>query len=370
MRIAVLWTDLPGYLLSSLKALSEQHQVELLVVRGARVDVHPLPASSKAWIKHYLALPDTNLLERHRILERELRKFSPDVLLVSGWTFLEYLAVVVNLKRQNVKSIMCIDNQWLSTLKQHTLLPVARQILPRIFDFAWGAGVRQADFLGRLGFSNRRILRGVYAADTNLFEQAAAIRKDNMASGASWPHQFLFVASFQPWKGVNQLLKAYTLYRDLTPDPWPLMCVGGGPLEEVMAGYKGVSAVKFLPPADLAQIYAQSGVFILPSLYEPYGVVIHEAAAAGLPILCSIVSGAGIDMIRDGYNGYLFDPHDANHLAQLMYHMSSGQVNLSLMGQRSQQLSYQLSSARWADYLMETLTLKAGLSAVSDAKPC
>ncbi len=71
------------------------------------------------------------------------------------------------------------------------------------------------------------------------------------------------------------------------------------------------------------QLARQSGAFILPSRYEPWGVVVHEFATAGLPLLLSEHVGARPQFLIDGLNGYTFYQDSAKDLAQKMHQLSS-----------------------------------------------
>ena len=70
-----------------------------------------------------------------------------------------------------------------------------------------------------------------------------------------------------------------------------------------------------LPEAELAAEYAAADVFALLSLHEPWGVVVNEAAASGLPLILSDRVGAARDLLRDGENGFLVPSGDATAAA-------------------------------------------------------
>ena len=57
-------------------------------------------------------------------------------------------------------------------------------------------------------------------------------------------------------------------------------------------------------------MYAEADVFAFPTLDDPFGIVVLEAAAAGLPVVASPFGGATLDLIEDGRNGFVIDPND------------------------------------------------------------
>jgi len=356
MRIGVLWWELPSYLSACLRVLAERHNVEILAVRRKVNSKHQWSDSLFSWMDRLETLPDDAVVKRWHYLKQVMLDFQPTVLLSSGWTIPEYWFAARWAKQRGITTICCLDTRWRGSVKQLLTIRLSR-LLVRSFDYLWVPGPLQAAYGRRLGFDDSRILYNFYCADTITFGEAAE-RRVHILEQNPYPRRFLFVGMFAPWKGIQELMEGFRLYRQLASDPWELWCVGGGPEEALLKEQPGVLVYPFLQPKELAEIYAQAGIFVLPSLREPHGVVVHEAATVGLPILCSHRAGAALDFVRDGYNGFLFDPSDTRYLAHLMVYMSSGKVDLRLMGERSRLLAGQLICERWADYLIEMLSLK------------
>jgi glycosyltransferase involved in cell wall biosynthesis len=74
----------------------------------------------------------------------------------------------------------------------------------------------------------------------------------------------------------------------------------------------------FHAPEDLPQFFARADVFVLPSRYDGWGVVVNQALGAGLPVICSDMVGAGHDLVEDEINGLRFPAGDASALAARM----------------------------------------------------
>jgi UDP-glucose:(heptosyl)LPS alpha-1,3-glucosyltransferase len=128
----------------------------------------------------------------------------------------------------------------------------------------------------------------------------------------------LFVGGEWQGKGLRQLLQAL----QLAPD-WVLVVVGRGDRRgyERLARALGVAeSVRWLGVTrDVALAYALADAFVLPSAYESFSLVTFEAAASGLPIVSTAVSGAR-ELIREGESGLFTsgDPGDiARRLGQL-----------------------------------------------------
>ena len=65
-----------------------------------------------------------------------------------------------------------------------------------------------------------------------------------------------------------------------------------------------------MQPEDLVRVIKNVGFFVLPSNFEPWGVVVHEFCAAGLPMLLSETVGSSSSFLINGHNGFLFKPNN------------------------------------------------------------
>jgi|GEM_PF-414150 len=127
----------------------------------------------------------------------------------------------------------------------------------------------------------------------------------------------LFVGHELRWKGVPLAIDA------LAHAPTVMLLVVGGDSETIplmlrRAERAGVAdRVHFAGvKTDLAGVFAAADMFVFPTLYEPYGMVISEALASGLPVIATR-QGCAVDLVEDGVNGYLVDPDPADIAARL-----------------------------------------------------
>jgi glycosyltransferase involved in cell wall biosynthesis len=142
------------------------------------------------------------------------------------------------------------------------------------------------------------------------------------AAAGSPEHYFFACTRFIARKGVDTLLSAYALYRAQTVGaPWGLVVAGSGEeagrLKEIEQGLRleGVVWPGFVQYGRLPLYYGLAGAFVHAAKSEPWGLVVNEAIASGLPVLVSRTTGAASEIVCHGVNGYLFDPHDAQDLA-------------------------------------------------------
>lgn len=349
-RVAVLFSRLSGYMSACFQALKKKHNLELLIIR--------IPPASNAPFNQNLFTHFDKIYDRTQLKTTEIKEivqnFNPDAIYVSGWFDRGYLQVARFMRKKGTFVVAGLDRQWNGTLRQNIARLISPFYLHSAYDAMWVAGERQRQYANRLGYRGSDCWSGVYACDWKQFSHIYIQHESKIARNKS----FLFVGRFIPEKGIDVLLKAYRRYRDIAEYPWELVCAGKGKLEPLIDREPGVINRGFVQPADLPYLMGNSGVFILPSRHEPWGIVLQEAAATGLPLLCSDACGASVHLLQDGYNGYIFETENVNQLADYMLHLSHiPPEQRKEMGQRSFDLSRQFTPERWADTFMMKMSL-------------
>jgi len=128
-------------------------------------------------------------------------------------------------------------------------------------------------------------------------------------------------------------------------------------LESQWEELSGVEVKGFLQQEDLAEETAGAGAFVLPSRREPWGVVVHEFAAAGLPLILSSACGAATEFLIPGYNGFVFENEDATGLAQSLNRLFAlTEPERRMMRRRSMRLAGRISPETAAANLLSVLT--------------
>jgi len=156
-------------------------------------------------------------------------------------------------------------------------------------------------------------------------------------------------------KCVDILAKSYRAYRRQSPNAWPLICCGSGPLRSQLENQEGIQVMGFIQPDEMPKVLGSVGCLILPSSFEPWSLVVHEAASAGRLILASENVGAVAHLLQPGYNGFIFNDKDVEGLAALMSRVSAmSNAQLDQMSCASYQLSKQFSPGQWANILLQS----------------
>jgi glycosyltransferase involved in cell wall biosynthesis len=344
MRVAILWTLLSGYINSCLKELASRPGVEIFVAHRATSHLAPFDSAQFRWIDHQLLWRSREDLAA---LDESLQCFSPDVVVGAGWFIPQYRRVMKTLAGKAVR-IMTMDTCWRGTLKQRLGAASSALYIRPLADAVWVPGERQAVFARKLGFRPANILRGLYSCDHPAFDRVYRERTEK-----SMDHNFLFVGRFVEAKGVETLVQAYQLYRSRSPVPWGLVCCGTGPMQALLENKEGIRLEGFVQPQSLPPKLGSAACLIIPSIFEPWALVVHEAVSAGLLVLASDEVGASVHLVQDGYNGYICAASDAENLAALMLRVSSlEETRLNAMSEASNFLSKQFTPIRWADSIL------------------
>lgn len=358
MRIALLINGMTGYLNAEFAALQRLGH-ELLVVApgapevavGAMVDTAfgDLGTEAFAQVHSWTTQPDPEELVAL------VTAFAPDAVIMTSWNFSPAYRAVMKAVPSHVVRVLIMDNLWRAAPRQWLGRLTHRWYVRPVADAALVPSDRTEFYARRLGFGPADIIRGSISADTDLF--ASPPRSAEQFDG---PGRFLYVGRLVDHKGADVLAAAYERYRTIVPDPWQLDVVGIGPLEPLLSRIDGVVLHGFLQPPQVAELMREVSAFVLTSHIEPYGVVVHEAAASALPILCTDFSGAGPAFVQDGVNGWLVPAGDVGAWAEAMARLSTLEpARLARMSEVSKALSHRLDPESWARHLTDELQRRA-----------
>lgn len=358
MKILVLHTRLSGYFISCLRELKATPNTDLLVFAWPGQKDAPFDESL---VNELGTVYSRDNFDVEEIL-RMAGEFHPDVVLVSGWADKGYVQVCRDLKRRGIPVVSGCDTQWKGSLRQHVAGLVAQWHVHKFIDVLWVSGERQRQLAARLGFVGEHCWDGYYTCDWNLFsthyeqkqvsvDVAQGLRSNELDTANS--KSFLFIGRYAQEKGLDTLAEAYQIYKSETSEPWRLVCAGRGEFRQILID-AGAEDRGFVQPDELPALMTEASVFVLPSRFEPWGVVLHEAGATGLPLIASDSCGAGVHLLRDRWNGRSFCNGDAKQLAEcLSWFHEQSEERLQVLGQNSFQLSKQYTPESWVQTFFE-----------------
>lgn len=338
MTVLFLYTELADYFLKCCDELSKKASIH--IVRWPVNKEAPFRFSYSGSIRVY----DKNNYSFDRLREL-IAGIAPDMIVCSGWVDKDYLKLTKPYFNK-IPTVLTLDTHWNGSLKQRLATVLSRFFLLRVFSHAWVPGNIQKTYALKLGFKLAHIAEGFYCCDLAKFN---AVYTQNAGQKAStFPKRFLYVGRYYDFKGIGDLWEAFIRMQNEQACDWELWCLGTG--TKTPAEHPQIKHFGFVQPQDLEPLLSQSGVFILPSRFEPWGVVVQEYAAAGFPLLLSHAVGAKEAFLEEGKNGFSFPAENVESLKiQLKKFTEISSKELTLMSEKSHALAQKISPAQWAD---------------------
>jgi glycosyltransferase involved in cell wall biosynthesis len=302
-------------------------------------------------------------------LQQLLDQLQPNLLVIPGWGFLVSRAALKWGRKHNVPAILMSESKWDDEPRQWWKEVLKSLLYVKKFDAALVGSESHRDYLVKLGLSKERVFLGYDAVDNHYFEQQSALARQDLLGGRqrqpSIPEKPYFLAAtrFIPRKNVLRLISAYADYRrQVGETAWDLVICGSGKEESAVRKLITQLAIApyvhlpgFITYQNMGAWYGLAGAFVHPALQEQWGLVINEACASGLPILCSETVGAR-ELVHPDENGFLFAPQDAAAITGTlikMHHLSP--ESRAAFGQRSQAIVSHYSPSAFATGLLNAI---------------
>jgi glycosyltransferase involved in cell wall biosynthesis len=342
--IIFLYSELATYFLSCVSTLAETYQGDVYVVHW--------PVNPEAPFKFNFP-ENVSFIEKKEIinLQEYVSSKKPEIIVSSGWMDKDYVAVCKYFK-PTVKTIVSMDNQWEGNLKQRLACLLSKWVLRSKFQYMWVPGEPQKIFAEKLGF--KKILMNFYCADVDHFN--SYYHKFKVEKGQYMPKRILFVGRYMTHKGVYEMWNAFEKANAKTDEKWELWNLGTGDEFEKRIEGDHISHFGFVQPKDLEDYLSKTSVFILPSRFEPWGVVVHEYAVAGFPIISTDAVGAASAFVNHGENGFVYKAGDEQEL-EICFEkiINLSQQDLLAMSTKSHELGMSLTPQKWANELINVL---------------
>mgnify|MGYP000929370324 FL=1 len=354
MKAVLIWTDIGNYHAARSRSLSDLSSLRLDTVEVL---------SESSYIQFRACQKELSAINYHAVgldrpvtwkkifspLEKILTQLRPGVVFVPGWSMVEALAALQWCGIHAVPAvIMTESNRIDSPRRWHE-----EKLKKRIVSLAAAAlvgGTPQAEYVKELGMPEEMIFSGYDVVDNDHFAvnaDAARHLASALREKHHLPQQYLLCcARLVEKKNLSRLIQAFRLVIDRATAPdLHLVIVGPGPLEAELlslvetlhlSGRVHLKGAKSYD--DMPAFYGLAEALILPSTTEQWGLVVNEAMAAGLPVLVSQRCGSSVDLVREGDNGFTFDPYDVQAIANAIERIFSPGCDRSAMGKASRKI--------------------------------
>ena len=351
VNIVFIWTGVTSYMADCWRALSR--------MPGIRLKIYIQEKSRRSTYFNtedvlrgldYVLIREDECLDKERIWE-QLVGFQPTVFFVVGWRAKLSRFIATDRLFSSVPKVLVFDLPFAWTLKKLIAPVVLFRYLKR-FRVAFVPGVRATQYARWLGFKRSKIEQGLFSVNVSNLSDPACNEKP--CEG------FLFVGRYAREKRLDILTEAYKKYRkkilhEGRQTCWTLTCCGMGSFEKYLEGIEGVKNRGFVQPVDVQVLYKTHGALVVTSDFDPWPLVIAEACASGLPIICTKACGNHIELVKE--NGLVCETNDANTVADAMVQMHNmsdeGRV---AMGMRGLSLVRPYSCEAWSERVIRIVS--------------
>lgn len=306
------------------------------------------------------AVDDLSASVLQSLVDKVLTEINPSIVVVHGYASRDALGLLAWSVR-NGRPVVMMSESNAHDDERHWWREWLKQRLVHLCSAALVGGSASKHYLEQLGLPAEHVFFGYDVVDNAHFAQSRSLKTSLFPR--SVPPFFMASARFIEKKNFSRLIQAYALYRLRACEPsWQLSIIGDGPLRPeieatiasldlgehvILQGYKQYN--------ELPAWYGAASCFIHPSTTEQWGLVVNEAMAAGLPVLVSNRCGCAIDLVRQGLNGFTFDPYDVQQMADLMWQIAHGDVDCQAMGHASQEIIANWGPERFAEGLSKAV---------------
>jgi glycosyltransferase involved in cell wall biosynthesis len=265
----------------------------------------------------------------------------PHIFVQAGWAYPAFSALGAEVKRKGGCVIGLSDANWRGDFRQIVLGALAfRCRYRRHFDAMIVPGRQGERLMEWFGMPAGRIRTGMYGADPALFEPGPSL--------AERPKRLLYVGQFIKRKNVLRLCRAFLRFASVEPG-WILHLCGSGEERSLIPKHPQIEVEDFIQPEGLGKIYRQSRFFVLPSLAEAWGLVVHEAALSGCGLIVSDRVGSADDLCSPT-NSITFRAESDDDLVRA-FHAAAvfDETQLQAISAESRRLAAPFGPARFGD---------------------
>ena len=340
-NIVFLYAEVTPYLMGCINSFCENEDDKkiYLVYLNLFKNIKPIAK------KNLEIIPKNNFKSSKDLIEF-IKKIYPKAIIISGRMDKDYLKVARFFKK-TVNIVTVQDTIYKNSLKQLIQSVFSNYLYRRYFTKFWGIGSPQTRFAKRIGFKNEDIMEGFYVADKIFFNNNITLEYDHRTD-----INILFIGRLAKEKNILRLIKSIETINNKSNSKHRLLVIGEGIELNKILKYKSVEYLGLKSQNEIIEIAKNCDVFCLPSTYEPWGVVVHEMSAIGLPILSSFNCGSSFDLVRDGINGFKFNPNSKSSIIESINKFISLNNNEKLeFSKNSKLIASEINHEKWINTL-------------------
>lgn len=364
-RLVVLTELIAPYRIPVFNALAATREIDLHVIFLSRTDT-----SMRQWSIYeneiqfsYQVLPSwRRRIARYNLLlnanlGETLRQAAPETLICGGYNYFAAWQAMNWAKRNGAQFLLWCESTALDRRNEFFAVEWLKREFARNCTGFIVPGKSARNYVEQFASPQHAIFMAPNAVDIRLFASKrddVLRRADRIRGELGLPPRFYFFAGrLVRSKGVIDLISAYAALPPEVRSEVSLVFAGDGPMRaelEPLARdiYPGaVYFAGFVQRDDLAAYYSLAECLVLPTHSDPWGLVVNEAMACALPVICTNVAGCAADLVRD--NGIVIDPGNVPQLTRAMLMMARDFGLRSSMSRESLKLISYYSPQACAD---------------------
>jgi len=371
-KLVIITEIIAPYRIPVFNALAQRPEIDLHVIFLSEND-----PSLRQWrvykdeIKfHYDVLPSWrrrvtgyNVLI-NRGARSALNRLKPDVVLCGGYNYLASWQAARWAKDHRAPLLLWSES---TAFDQRRGYPFVEFIKTRFLNLCTAfvvSGKSSLNYLIDLGMAEEKIFIAPDAVDVALFSRSAdAVRQSRIParSGRLPSRYFLYVGRLVEAKGVFDLVESYARLDPKLRSQIGLVFAGDGTEHDALAERASriapgaIQFLGFVHREELPELYALAEGFVFPTHSDPWGLVVNEAMACTLPIIVTNVAGCALDLVQDGWNGFVVPPRDPSRLATAIVQLAGDSVLCAEMAANSRKRIEAYSPASWAEGMVEAV---------------
>jgi 1,2-diacylglycerol 3-alpha-glucosyltransferase len=354
-RLVILTEIIAPYRIPVFNALSRHESIDLHVIFLAEND-----PKLRDWLVYkdeirfsYQVLPSWRQkfggykLLLNRGLKTALQQAAPDVIVCGGYNYLASWQALRWAGGKRIPFILWVESTDRDLRSHHRGIEFVKTKFMRRCGAFVVPGKSSFQYVKNYRAREQEIFIAPNAVDTALFaRKAAVVRQDDAMHRQALqlpPRYFLFVGRLVREKGVFDLLEAYGKLSPELRSAISLVLVGQGAAHAELVPRAGlidpgkVQFAGFVHRDQLAGYYALADAFVFPSHTDPWGLVVNEAMACGLPVIASDAAGCTADLVQDHWNGRVVHYGDVVQLTSAMEELGRDSGLRDRMGNHSQE---------------------------------
>ena len=351
-----LWAHYKAIIFNELHKIISQNEndsflvVQIASIEKSRKDLGDLDKSIHQYpykLLHEGLLEEVGLFQRIKGILKAITEFKPDVVNLTGYYDIASWTVLFYCKLKGIKTILSNE----STANDHARNGVKeyfKTLIIKQFDGYFNFGTLSENYILSLGINPQKMLVKKNCVDNKVLKEIYLKhypkRNEQQQLLNVAPKNFIFVGRLIDYKNLFYFLDAFHLARQKSKENWGVIILGDGELKTDLQQFifnKNIQNVSFQSGVSWQHVplyLALSNVLVLPSYSEPWGLVVNEAMACGLPVIVSEKCGCAIDLVKNGENGFIVEPNNIEQLTNLMLKFMNQEVDSEQMGLVSEQI--------------------------------